>query len=101
MSRRELEGAKVMGRMASGELQLGDAAAMLEVSYRQTKRLSTRYRETGRQAPRIRELRKKAARGKEQPSCARAQTRLQRFNGATEVVPSPNHMDATFYQSPR
>ena len=47
MSRRELERVEVLGRVASEDLPLGDAAAMLELSYRQTKRLWRRYREAG------------------------------------------------------
>src|SRR6266567_4657511 len=47
MSRRELERVGVMGRVASGDLGLGSAAEMLELSYRQTKRLWRRYREAG------------------------------------------------------
>ena len=47
MSRRELERVEVMGRVAGGDLQLSHAAEMLELSYRQTKRLWRRYREGG------------------------------------------------------
>ena len=47
MSARELERVEIMGRVSSGELQLIDAAAMLQVSYRQGKRLWRRYRERG------------------------------------------------------
>lgn len=47
MSRRELERVAVMGRVGSGDLGLSSAAEMLELSYRQTKRLWRRYRETG------------------------------------------------------
>jgi transposase len=47
MSSRELERVGVMGRVDSGALKLKDAAAMLELSYRQTKRLWRRYREVG------------------------------------------------------
>jgi transposase len=47
MSRRELERVEVMGRVAGGDLRLKDAAAMLGVSYRQTKRVWRRYRERG------------------------------------------------------
>jgi transposase len=47
MSRRELERVAVMGRVESGDLGLGSAAEMLELSYRQTKRLWRRYREAG------------------------------------------------------
>ena len=47
MSSRELERVEVMGRVGSGELKLSDAAVMLELSYRQTKRLWRRYRQVG------------------------------------------------------
>jgi len=47
MSSRELERVGVMGRVDSGALQLKDAAAMLELSYRQVKRLWRRYRQEG------------------------------------------------------
>lgn len=49
MSPRELERVEVMGRVGSGELKLADAAAMLQLSYRQVKRLWRRYREKGSQ----------------------------------------------------
>ncbi len=49
MSSRELERVEVMGRVGRGDLKLGDAAFMLELSYRQTKRLWRRYRQVGRQ----------------------------------------------------
>ena len=48
MSSRELERVEVMGRVASGDLKLSDAAVMLELSYRQTKRLWRRYLQVGR-----------------------------------------------------
>lgn len=47
MSRRELERVEVMGRVGSGDLQLQDAAVMLGLSYRQSKRVWRRYREGG------------------------------------------------------
>src|SRR5215472_14672636 len=47
ISTRELERVEVMGRVSSRELKLQDAAAMLQVSYRQVKRLWRRYREVG------------------------------------------------------
>ncbi len=47
MSRQELERAEVMGRVKSGDLPLKDAAAVLNLSYRQTKRVWRRYREGG------------------------------------------------------
>ena len=43
MSTRELERVEVMGRVAKEELKLIDAAAMLQLSYRQIKRLWRRY----------------------------------------------------------
>ena len=48
MSTRELERVEVMGRVAHKQLKLTDAAAMLELSYRQVKRLWRRYRRLGR-----------------------------------------------------
>ena len=48
MSSLELERVEVMGRVASGDVKLTDAAVMLELSYRQTKRLWRRYRQVGR-----------------------------------------------------
>src|SRR6202790_2429302 len=47
MSSRELERVEVMGRVGSGDLKLSDAAVMLELSYRQGKRLWRRYRQVG------------------------------------------------------
>lgn len=49
MSSRELERVETMGRVASGALKLVHAAEMLELSYRQTKRLWRRYRKQGRE----------------------------------------------------
>jgi transposase len=48
MSSGELERVEVMGRVASGGLKLMDAAAMLQLSYRQAKRLWRRYQQVGR-----------------------------------------------------
>jgi transposase len=47
MSRRELERVEVMGRVASEDLKLSDAAVVLDLSYRQAKRVWKRYREAG------------------------------------------------------
>ncbi len=49
MSGKELRRAGVLARVKSGELKLGNAAVMMELSYRQTKRLAKRYREEGAQ----------------------------------------------------
>ena len=47
MSRRELRRVEAMSRVQAGELKVVDAAEMMEVSYRQGKRLWKRYREEG------------------------------------------------------
>ena len=47
MSKRELGRVEVLARVKSGELRLVDAAVLMGVSYRQTKRLWKRYREEG------------------------------------------------------
>jgi transposase len=47
MSARELRRAGVLARVAAGTLSLGSAAALMEVSYRQAKRLYGRYRQEG------------------------------------------------------
>src|SRR5262250_1555533 len=47
MSSHELERVAVMGRVKNGDLKLSDAAVLLEVSYRQAKRLWRRYRKLG------------------------------------------------------
>src|SRR5256886_16741753 len=47
MSTRELRRAEVLARVKSQALRLVDAAKILEVSYRQAKRLWQRYREEG------------------------------------------------------
>ena len=47
MSHRELERAEVMGRVKARDLPLKDAAALLDLSYRQAKRVWRRYGERG------------------------------------------------------
>ena len=47
MSSHELNRVEVMGRVKSGELKLSNAAMLLELSYRQTKRLWRRYQQVG------------------------------------------------------
>ena len=47
MSRRELGRVEVMARVGSKQLRVVDAAVVLRLSYRQTKRLWKRYREEG------------------------------------------------------
>jgi transposase len=63
MSRRELTRVEVMARVKAGTLTLGTAAAMLGVSYRQTKRLWRRYREGGAKAWQHRAVGKPSNRG--------------------------------------
>ena len=48
MSPRELERVEVMGRVAKSGLKLVDAAVILQLSYRQVKRLWRRYQQVGR-----------------------------------------------------
>src|SRR5260370_11178336 len=48
MSEKELRRVEVLERVVSGELRLGDAAVLLQVSYRQAKRLARCYRQGGR-----------------------------------------------------
>ena len=50
MSTRELRRVEVMGRVQRGELKLGEAAELLELSYRQVKRLKKRYQAGGAKA---------------------------------------------------
>ena len=47
MSTRELKRGGVLARVAAGTLGLGSAATLMEVSYRQAKRLYRRYRRDG------------------------------------------------------
>src|ERR1700751_434742 len=47
MSSKELRRAGILARVKSGELKLVNAAVMMGLSYRQTKRLAKRYREAG------------------------------------------------------
>ena len=50
MSAKELRRGEVLSRVKRGELRLTQAAQLLEVSYRQTKRLHKRYRAGGAKA---------------------------------------------------
>src|SRR5664279_5639701 len=47
MSSKELRRAGVLARVVSGELKLVNAAVMMGLSYRQSKRLGQRYRQAG------------------------------------------------------
>jgi transposase len=48
MNAREFRRAEVLGRVAQGEFRLSDAAALLDLSYRQAKRLLAKFKERGR-----------------------------------------------------
>ncbi len=50
MNAKELRRGEVLSRVKRGELKLTEAAELLEVSYRQAKRLKKRYGEGGAQA---------------------------------------------------
>jgi transposase len=50
LSRKELSRVEVLGRVKAHSLRLREAAEMLELSYRQTKRVWARYREGGAKA---------------------------------------------------
>lgn len=50
LSKKELSRVELMGRVRAGSLRLGEAAEMLELSYRQTKRVWARYRAGGAKA---------------------------------------------------
>jgi transposase-like protein len=50
LSRKELSRVEVMGRVKAGSLRLREAAELLELSYRQSKRVWARYRAGGAQA---------------------------------------------------
>ena len=47
MSRKEMRRAGILARVESGELKLVNAAVMMGLSYRQSKRMAKRYREEG------------------------------------------------------
>ena len=50
MNDKELRRGEVLGRVQRGELKLSEAARMLDISYRQTKRIWRRYRAGGTKA---------------------------------------------------
>ena len=50
LSKKELSRVEVMGRVKAGNLRLSEAAGLLELSYRQSKRIWARYRSGGAKA---------------------------------------------------
>jgi len=63
LSSKELSRAEVMGRVKAGNLRLGEASALLELSYRQAKRIWTRYRRGGAKALQHGNCRRRSNRG--------------------------------------
>jgi hypothetical protein len=63
-STRELERVEVMGRVAQEGLKLVDAAAMLQLSYRQVKRMWRRDHQVGRQGMKRAHVGRPSNRGK-------------------------------------
>lgn len=84
MSSRELERVEVIGRVASGELKLKHAAEMLELSYRQTKRLWRRYGEKGREGLKHRHAGQPSNRGKPKKLRRRVLQLMQKKYSGTE-----------------
>ena len=84
MSSRELERVEVMGRVASGGLKLVHAAEMLELSYRQTKRLWRRYRKKGREGLKHRHAGQASNRGKPKALRRRVLHLIQKKYSGTE-----------------
>lgn len=84
MSRGELERVEVMGRVASGNLQLTHAAEMLGLSYRQTKRVWRRYRERGGEGLKHGNAGRESNRGKPKKLRRRVLSLIQRKYSGSE-----------------
>ena len=84
MSRRELERVEVMGRVASGNLQLRHAAEMLGLSYRHTKRVWRRYREGGAEGLKHGNAGRESNRGKPKKLRRRVLSLIQRKYSGSE-----------------
>jgi transposase len=85
MSSRELERVEVMGRVASGVLKLVHAAEILELSYRQTKRLWRRYRKKGAEGLKHGHAGQTSNRGKPQKLRRRVLQLIQKKYSGTEA----------------
>src|SRR5713226_1843336 len=91
MSSRELRRVEVLSRVKSKELKLVDAAALLEVSYRQAKRLWRRYRCEGAAGLKHRNVGRASPRAK--PGAFRQQVlRRVREKYSGEVHPAPQRL---------
>jgi transposase len=85
MSRRELERVELMGRVASGDLQLQHAAEMLGLSYRQSKRIWRRYRERGGEGLKHGNAGRESNRGKPKKLRRRVLSLIQRKYSGSET----------------
>ena len=84
MSQRELRRVEVLARVKSKELQVGDAASLVGVSYRQAKRLWKRYREEGAQGLKHRSAGRVSARAKPEKFRRRVLKLVQEKYGESE-----------------
>jgi transposase len=84
MSRRELERVEVMGRVASKDLGVKDAAAILGLSYRQAKRVWRRYRERGAEGLKHANAGRESNRGKPRKLRRRVLSLIRRKYSGTE-----------------
>lgn len=85
MSLRELERVEVMGRVGGGDLGLADAAAILALSYRQSKRLWRRYREGGAEALKHGNAGRESNRGKPKKLRRRVLSLIRKKYSGTEA----------------
>src|SRR5215210_4014341 len=85
MSTRELRRAGVLARVAAGTLKLGSAAALMEVSYRQAKRVYRRYRAEGATGLKHRNAGVRSNRATEEPQRARALALIrEKYSGGVD-----------------
>src|SRR5260370_42490244 len=88
MRTRELRRAEVLGRVKSKTIRLTDAAKILELSYRQTKRLWKRYRGEGAKGLQHRSAGRGSNRAKPEEVRRKALQLIRRNNSRTEQEPS-------------
>jgi transposase len=85
MSTRELKRAGVLARVAAGTLKLGSAATVMEVSYRQAKRLYRRYRAEGAKGLKHRSAGRPSNRATDSKRRARVLTLIrQKYSGGVD-----------------
>jgi len=83
LSGKELSRAEVMGRVKAGHLRLGEASELLELSYRQAKRIWARYRGGG-------------AKALQHGNCGRRSNRAYAEEFRTRVLEQVRHRYAEF-----